>query len=96
MKQDSKCYCYSFISRVMCRFCADADAELSSAVGDKVGRLQQQVRLWLSVVRWQRRHSVQWYHSHVASYRWQVLSDIHVKCVDQMHGSVLLNVYAVW
>ena len=55
-----------------CRLGADTSAELSAALGHQVGRLQQQIRLWLPVVWRQCWHPVQWYDSHAAAHRWQV------------------------
>jgi len=55
-----------------CRLGADTSAELSAALDHQVGRLQQQIRLWLPVVWRQCWHPVQWYDSHAAAHRWQV------------------------
>jgi len=55
-----------------CRLGADTSTERSPAVGDQVGRLQQQIWLWLPAVRRKRWYPVQRYDTHAAAHRWQV------------------------
>ena len=62
----------------VCRLSADTAAKLSAVVGDEVGWLQQQIRVWLPAFWRQCWHSIQRYDSHATTHRRQVRSLIQL------------------